>query len=476
MRNDRRPAWLVDLKWMSAIVLVACVAVATLAAGAARVTAPVRSEPLAREVLTLVLGPAGTDVEVAVGARGYQVGQPLALLSGLDVFVDPTELDGFTVDDGVSRIAGVMTDRVLTVGGPATWATIDDEALRAQLEALERTTLRPLANAALQRSLLGVGLDNGTRAANWPAQAAQNPGQDVQPLVGIFVRTPPAAITGRTHRQIGELVVDGLALILADEGAAAAQSVVTNPNVNEALREAIDGPVRRDLHAALETSFSARRSEIGARLADARAVAAGTQRSDDPWAGVLEEADAIGLSAEARLDRVQGVLARRALTSGSAGVLELVQDPAIAQRVSAAAPVVDGVARGAHTRYLTWAWGAGILAVVAAALLVVAAQGTGRVLWPGVCLLVAAGPGLALAALWRTLPGGVAWPAGPVADGAVSSLWRTLQLMAGSLAPVAAESVYWVYLLVAGSGAALVVIALTAWLAGQLRPRRRTII
>ncbi|MBA2666613.1 MAG: hypothetical protein H0U69_06235 [Trueperaceae bacterium] len=476
MRNERRPAWLVDLKWMSALVLVACAAVATLAAGAARVTQPASGEPLARQVLMLVLGPSGDDVEVTVGARGYQAGRPLAILPGVDAFVDPSELDAFAVDEAVSRVAGVLTERVLVDGTLATWALVEDDALRGQLEALDTTTLRPLANAALQRALLGVGLDNGTRAANWPAQAAQNPGQDVQPLVGIVVLVPPSEITGRTHRQVGERVIDGLATVLMDEGAARAQAVVTNSDVAEAFEAAIDGSVRGALHAAFETSIATRRGEITLRLAEARAVASGARRSDDPWAGVLDEAEALGLSGEERRDRVQIVLARRALSSGSAGVLELVQDAAVAQRVSAAAAVVDGIGRSAHGRYLAWAWAGGLAALVFIAVLVLVTQGPGRALWPGVCLLAAAGPGLVLALVWRDGMGGGAWPAGNVAEGAIASLWGTLRLLSGSLAPVAAERIYWVYLLVAGTGAALVLVGVAAWIGSYLRPRRRTLI
>jgi hypothetical protein len=476
MRHDRRPAWLIDIKWLSAIVLVASVAVASLAAAAARVTDPARGEGLARTVLTLTLGPAVDEVEVTATARGYEPGRPLAVLPGIDVFVDPTELDAFTVDDAVSRVAGVLAERVLSDGAPATWQRVEDPAWRAQLQALDRTTLRPLANAALQRSLLGVGLDNGTRAANWPAQAAQNPGQPVQPLVGIFVRVMPSELTGRSHRQVGERVVDALAQVLADEGAAAAQALVTNANVGEALRAALDGPVRRDLHAAIATSVAGREAEIAARLAEARSVVVGTVERDDPWAGVLPESEAAGLSPEAQRERVQTLLARRAVAAGSDGVLELVSDGPIAARLSAAAPAVDAVSRASHRRFLTLAWIAGAVAALAAFALVATTYGAGRVLWPGLCLLAAAGPGLALAWWWRQVPNDGVWPAGPVADGAALSLWRTLRLIVGSLAPVVADGVYWVYLLVAGTGSALVVIAAAAWLGAQVRPRRRSAI
>jgi hypothetical protein len=230
--------------------------------------------------------------------------------------------------------------------------------------------------------------------------------------------------------------------------------------------------VRAAVHGAIQTSVSLRAAEIGSRLADARAVAAGADAVEDPWASLLVGGE-VTLDAAARRERIQGVLARRAVASGSVGVLELVDDASIAQRVAASAPVVDAVSRSAHARYRTWAWGAGAVAVLSALLLAVVATGPGRLLWPGVTLLVVAGPGVLAAARWRELIAAGSWPAGPLADGAVVSFWRTLTLMAGSLAPVAAESVVWVYGVVAVIGAALVTLGLVGFLVVQLRPRRR---
>jgi hypothetical protein len=476
MRSDRRPAWLVDLKWIAAICLVVSVAVATSAAAAARVTAPGRSEALARELVALILGPSDDDVAVAVAAGGSRAGEAVALLPGADVFVDPSEVDGFTVEEAVSRAAGVLTDGVLTAGAPATWASIEDHAWRAQLESLERTSLRPLANAALQRALLGVGLDDGTRAANWPAQAAQNPGQPVQPIAAIAVLVPPGELAGQSHRQIGERVVDGIAEVLTDAGAAAALSLVDSPPVAEALRSAIDGPVRHDLHAAIEASVAVRADQIAAVLDGARAGGADDPSRQDAWAEVLGGTELAGLDAAERRERVEAVLTRRALASGSAGLLELLEGTASAERLAVTAPVVDGVGRDAHRRYLLWAWAAGAASLALAALLVALTNGPGRAFWPGLCLLLAAGPGLALATRWRTLATAGELSAGAPGETLAAELERALTTLAARLAPVAAESVYWVYLVVAGSGAALLVMAAAASLAGRAQPRRRSLV
>jgi hypothetical protein len=366
----------------------------------------------------------------------------------------------------------VLADSFVVNGGSATWAQIDDDVFRAYAEELETTTLRPLVNATLQRALLPVGLDNGTRAANWQAQTAQNPGANVQPLVGIAVRVPPADLTGRSARQIGERVIDELALVLVQEGSAATQALVTNVSVADALRNALDGPVRAAVHAALQTSVALRSVEIDARLADARAVSAGADERSDPWAGLLVGSDTF-LDGEARRERVQGVLARRAVASGSVGVLELIEDAAVAQRLAASAPVVDAVSRSAHARYRTFAWGSGVVALVSALVLALVTVGPGRLVWPGAALLLVAVPGFLLALRWRDVSASGAWPAGPLADGAVVSFWRTLTLLTGSLAPVAADAIASVYAVVVALGGILVTLGLVAFLVLAVRPRRR---
>lgn len=473
VRVERRPAWQIDLKWWSAILLVITVAVGALAHGAARLTAPERSEPLVREIMRLVIGPSGGPIELAASARGYVPGEPLAVLPGLDVYVDPSEVPAFSPDDAVSRAAGVLSQRFLFGGAAAALSGVTDPTLRGVLERVGSEVVQPLVNAGLQRALLPVGLDDGSRAANWPAQAAQNPGQEVQPLVGIFVTAPPTELTGRTPRQIGERVIDGLAEVVYEDGAAAALELVTNPNVSAALQGAVDGPVWADLHAAFESVLSAYHGEIVARLEDARAVHQGDAAPDDPWAGVVDEAEVAALSPADAEERALQVLALRTVASGASGVLELLQDPGARDRVASAAPLLDAVSRSASARYRTWSILAGVLALLAAAVLVATASGTGRVWWPGLALVIAAAPGWALARVWRGVEPVGAYPAGPAVDGAMASVWRTGRLIASSLAPAAAETVGTIYLAVLGVGASLLLIAVAAWLARWLRPRRR---
>ncbi len=472
--NDRRPAWQHDVRWLATLLLVVVVAAAAAASSLARLTAVVRIEPLSQQVLTLAVGPIGDEVRLAPTSAGYQAGSALALLPGVPVVADPTEIPNFGVDDAVSRLAGVWAERYVSDGGPATWAAIDDDAWRAVLERVDVAVLRPLLVNALRPPLFAVGIGDGTRIANWPQQAAQNPGQPVQPLVGVFVRVPPLALQGRNAREIGDLVVTELAQIVANEGADAARALVTNPNVSAALDAALAGPARETVHAALQAVVASREAEIASRLADARDVMAGNTPSSDPWAGLVDSSDLRRLDTAERRERVLHELAQRAVLGGSAAVLAALPESGVRERMVRASPVLDVLDRGTHRRALTWAWALGIAAALLTIVVVLTASGFGRATWPGLAWLVGALPGLAAAWYWRDLPASEVWPASPAVEGAWANLADTVQLTLGHIGPAAAETVLWAHLVPAGVGASFVLIGLAGWLGAQLRPSRRS--
>ena len=471
--NERRPAWQHDVRWLATLLLLVAVALGAAASSLARLTAPATVEPLARELLTLAVGPTDIVPRLVPSTTGYEAGAPLALLPGVPAEADASEIPVFDTAAAVSRVAGVLAERFLADGGPATWVSIEDPTWRDVLEAVDEAVLRPLLVGALQGPLFAVGVGDGTRVANWPQQAQQNPGQPVQPLVGVFVTVPPLALQGRSPREIGELVVVELAQVVADEGGAAALDLVTNPNVNAALRSALDGPARVDLHAALEALVASRAGEVETRLADARAVLAGGTPASDPWAGLVDPDDLGRLDTAERRDSVLDALAQRAALGGSEAVLASLPESGVRERAVRASAVLDAVDRAAHRQARSWSWVLGVVAVLLTLIVVLTADGFGRVTWPGLAWLLGAGPGVAAAWFWRELVPLEAWPSSPAVEGVFTVLLDTVRLALAQLGHVAAETVLWAHVVPAGIGAAFVLIGVTGWLGAQLRPARR---
>jgi hypothetical protein len=470
---ERRPTWQHDVRWLAALFLVVVVAAAAAASSLARLTAAVRVDPLAREALTLAVGPTDAVVRLAPTSAGYQTGTPLALLPGVPVQVDPSEIPAFDVPAGVSRVAGVLTERYVSQGGPTTWAGIEDETWRQVLERIDAAVLRPLLVNALAPPLFAVGVGDGSLLADWPLQASQQPGQAVQPLVGVLVTLPPLALQGRNAREIGEAVVAELAAVLADDGADAARALVPNQNIATALDTALTGPVRDVLHAALEAVVATRQGEIASRLADAGDVLAGTVSVPDPWARLVDPVGRERLDTAERRQSVLAELSQRAVLGGSDAVMAVLPESGVRERVIRSAPVLDLLDRRAHRRAQVLAWTLGSVALVLSAVTVATASGFGRVTWPGLAWLLGAAPGLAAAWYWRDVAPLEAWPASPAVEGVWTNLADTLRLVLGQLGPVAAETVLWAHLVPAGVGAALVLIGVTGWLGAQVRPARR---
>lgn len=471
--NERRPTWQHDVRWIAALALVVAVAFTAAASSLARVTAPAQAPGVARALLSLAIGPSDELVRAAPSASGYRPGEPLTALPGVPVEIAPDEITALDVDDVVEHVAVALGDRVLSEGATATWAAQGDEAWRTVLERAEGSLVRPLVVTSLRDALFDVGVGDGRRAANWPQQAQQNPGAEVQPLVGVFVTFPPLALQGRSAPEIGTLVVERLADALLTEGADAVRDRLGNAEVAGAFEATLAGPLRATVVDALAALTSARRAEIESRLADARAVIAGNVPSVDPWAGLVDPADLGRLEGAERRERVLDELAQRAALGGSEAVLAALPASGVRVRVERAAPVIDAVDRDAHRRATTLAWvGAGV-ALVLTLLVVVTADGFGRVTWPGVAWLLGAGPGLALAWGARELAPLEAWPSGPALEGAFVTIRDTLRVALHQLAPAVVETVTWAHLVPAGVGAAFVLIGLSGALAAQLRPSRR---
>src|SRR5690606_28881894 len=113
-RTERQSAWQRDVTWASAVLLAVTVMVGVLLFTQAQLASEERGVPVIRSVLEVTLQPGGASAGLGVrSGSAYQPGQALPLLPGVEVYADPTEVPTFTADQAVSRIAGVLADRLI---------------------------------------------------------------------------------------------------------------------------------------------------------------------------------------------------------------------------------------------------------------------------------------------------------------------------------------------------------------------------
>ena len=397
------------------------------------------------------------------------------LLPGMQVYADPTEVPTFAVADAVSRSAGVLADRLVSGGQNALLEMLGNEALRWQFQLALEGPVPQLISGAIDAEMAGGGLDDGTRAADWPTQAASNPGQPVQPLVGVFVTFPVNQVQNMTARQIGTAIIGALTENVLEGGLPQALALITNDNLRARLTSGVDTVARGRLHQLFSTMLTGSEAEMESRLAEAKAALAGVDEVEDSLTGLLPASELAGLSAEQAEERVLEALAERAWRGGGELAAAQLTRPEQVQRVAAAAPMLDLFSSRAHGRYLTWSWLTGLAALLFAVLLVGFSRGMLRLVNPGIALVLGAGLGaLAFYRLDAALPATAGLPLGAGAQGVFAALGG---LFAHSVRSLPAEIVQLPlrnYLFVGGFGAALVVLALILWLLNGIRPRRRS--
>ncbi|NLG08538.1 MAG: hypothetical protein GX560_04705 [Deinococcales bacterium] len=474
-RTDRQPAWQRDVAWASALLLVLVTLAGTLLFSLARLSTPTRGPEVGAAVLRLTLRPGGEGSLVAVRTgAGYVPGQPLMLLPGLQVYADPSEVPTFTAADAVSRSAGVLADRLVRGGGGALLEALGDGALRRQFELALEGPVAELVTGALAAEMLPAGLDDGSRLADWRAQAAADPGQPVQPLVGVFVRLPVAQVQSMSDRELGAAVVAELAGAVMEGGLPAAQALVSNANLSGRLERGVDTVARARLHELFSAMLLAQQGEMEARLAEAQAAMAGAGADDDGLAGLLPAAEVAGLAPEQAEARVLAALAERAYDGGGELAAAQLTRAGQVERVRAVAPLLDAFGARAHGRYLLWTWLGGALALALLAGLVGFSRGLLRLVNPAVALLIGGGLGaLALQGVGSALPHDAPLPLGAQAQGAFTALVDLAAHAVRSLPAFVLELPLRHYLIVGGAGALLVLLALVLWLLRGLRPRRR---
>ncbi len=475
-RTERQPAWQRDITWASGVLLALTVMVGTLLFTQAQLAAPERGQAVIRGVLELTLQPAGAAAELGVrSGTTYQAGDPLPLLPGVDVFADPTEVPTFGADQGISRIAGVLAGRLVEGGTQTMLATVTDPRLAAQLAAAADGPIDSLVRASLESTMLPSGLDDGSRLADWPAQAAANPGELVQPVVGVFVYESPNRLRTMTDREIGVAVVGQLADLILDEGRAAAAAVITNPNLSARLQAGVDAATA-EVHQLLESLLLGRQAEIQARLDEAAQVLAGQPETEtDSLRGLLPASQLAGLSEAEANAAVMTALAERAYQGGAALAAAQLTRAEQADKVRGVAPLIDAFTAEARARYTRWTAFAGVLAALLLVLLVGFSRGLWRVGNVGLAVLFGAGLGAFLFdRLRRFAPDEAPLPSGAQVQGLFASVWDGIRHAVAVLPDALIELAWRNHMIALLGGASLLVLALVFSVLRGVRPRRRS--
>lgn len=475
--QPRSPSWHRDVLWAAALVTLIATMVAVTAFAWSRLADEVRGPRAIAEALRVTLVPndvASTALNVRDDA--FSVDGPFEVLAGSGVQVDPTEVSTFDADAAIDRIAGVWSGRLVDGGRDAVLSEVSDPTLSAQLARALDGPAPALMEAELAEEMLPSGLTDGSRLANWELQAQQSPGDEVQPVVGMFVFVDPGELQGMSDRQIGVRVVSGLSEVVMTEGADAARDAVTNQNLTARLEQGLTQG-RADLHDLFETLLTPRRAALEARLDEARALLADTASAPQGLAGLLPEGELAGLSQEAANARVLEALAERTWQDGPGALASLLQNDPRAERLDSARPVVAAFTRGARNGALRVAYAAAAVAVLAGLVAALLARGAGRVARPGIAVVLGAAPGswLAWTAQRHELgTGDVSVPPTVIGGGAFGAMEGLLRYLATAVPDGAIAAVLRVHLVAAAIGAALLLMAVIVLASRAVRPRRRS--
>lgn len=469
------------MTWWAALLAWAALTAATATGMAWRATAPDLGPELQAVLLDAAFVAVG-DVPQLVAAEPAVVAEdPFEPLPGAGWWVPLIDLPQLEATAVRARLADTWA--AARVAGPDWLDDVTDPDLRAELDALDAAVLRPLAEAELRRALLPLGLDDGTRAADWRTQAARAPGAAVQPLVGVLVRLPVDQVEGAGPRLVGERVLAGLATAWLDEGRAAAEALLANAALSAAFAAVLDGPVPQAWRPALEAALRDRDPQVAARLTALREALT----APDPVAAVVAALPTPGElaalpPAEARAAALAALGERAYAAQGGRGptatttLASALAEPAARARVERVAWAFDGASRAAQARYRTWTWVFGVVGVLLLVIAAMAATGGARAWVPGLALVAAGAPlwFVARAALARVpdLAGGA--PADVATLGVLAGLIAWSAWCVGRVAEAVGAAVAWVPLGVALAGATLVAGTLVAGLVAWLRPRQRS--
>lgn len=483
LNANRNPAWYRDAKWLSALLLIIVLAATILAISLTQVTRRERALPLLQNALSLTLLPGGLDEAARLAelqsALQLEPGQPFEIISGIEVLAQPEALADLSAAAGRQRVASVLTERLLRVGLAGMLELVNNETLRPQLSEAVTGALQALVQARLELSLLPSGLNDGSRLADWRLQLQRNPGETVQPIVGVFVEVDPDLLQGLSEREIGVLIVERLADIVVGQGLGAAQELVTNSN----LAARLTSTVQTELPVMVQSFFAAllmpQQEAIAERLQRLREVQA---RGTDEKLALIEgvevfaEARALEqLSPSEANQRVIAELAQVMYASGLGGMLELVPDPELSARLERSLSPLTLFSAPGHRSLLTWSWLLGAATLILTVLLLFFSSGLFRFLVLGLALLFAALPGtLGFGWLYRWLQTGpnTTLPADLASEGALAHLYDLLAHLGSSIPTELARMLARNHLAVLALGAVLILLYLLINLVRMFRPRR----
>lgn len=476
--TGREPAWRRDVAWASAVLATLLTVALVLLVTLAQLSAGERGRRVQSAVLRLTLAPTGEPTLGGIGVRttsGYAPGEALELLPGIRVEAAPAELDALTPEASLERISVAATELLLSGGRPALDSLLAERASAEPLALAAGAPAEALLLASLGEAFAGGGLDDGSRLAQWRTQAAANPGQNVQPLVGVFVRFPPAELRSLSNSELGAEVTAVLAREVLTGGLAAALELISNENLRARLTRGVESLARARLEELFLAVLSSRGEEVAARLDEARSVNAGASGSGELSAGALTAAELEGLTESEAQERIIAALAEGAHAGGSAAAAAQLTNDDQAARVNRAAPVIDAFSAPAHSRYVTLAWLTGAAWLLLLLLLALLSRGLLRLVNPALVLLLGGGAGAYASMRAGTLipASAPAAPQGPSQQGAFAALSDLVTFVAGSLPADALELPLRNYLAAGALGAALLLLAALSLLVRSLRPRRR---
>lgn len=442
-RTQTQATWQRNLVWSCAVLL----GIATVCATVLWPISRLSSEQYGPQIIRAGVAAALPSVNaVSIDAGGYEPGSALALLPGFDVYIDTTEIPTFTPEQAISRGAGVLTESLFTGGTPAVQQLAEHAAFAPQLPNLFAGALPSLLASEFQTTLFAAGLADNSRITDWRSQQAAQPGQDVQPLVGVFVQLNPADIDGLSVREIGMLVVRGLVDTLISDGQDATLALLSNSAHQAAFEQAVPAAKQRthDLFTVLLYGFQ---DAIHERLENARGIQSGAANA--PVGGLVSEQELAALDPSERQQFVAKRLADLVYDSGVSEAARSLSESSERAELRAAEPVLKWFDRAAHEKYVRWqyiTWGFMALLVV---LIVANSRGLWRQTLPGRVVLVSTVPIVLLSRTVLNLPGTRSWHV----------------LLAGVLRETILYAIY--------VGAGLIVLQLLVVIIGGLRPRRR---
>lgn len=484
--TPRKPAWHRDAKWLSGVLLAFAVAVATLYISLAQLTRPALGVRVLNSVLSLTLIPddpnqpqAAEEIVVRQGLE-YTPGEPLMLIPGLDVAVSSGEIGTITPEAARARTAELLADALISSGAENALARVTDQTLNFQLNQAVQNTLPPLVKGLLETALFPppAELGIGTRLADWPLQAQQRPGQEVQPIVGVFVTAPPQTLEPLTPRQIGEYVVNQLGLAVINEGLPAAQELVSREAVSTLLTQTTQNEVRQEVTELFSTLLIPQDAVVQERLNEARAIIAAANAPAEAEAeglrGLTEPSALVGLSTEEANRVVVADIAEAIYVQGVDRVLPQLSDPVQAARVQRVGGLLSFLTRERHRSFVRSSYLSGFVVLLLLVGFMYFSVGWVRLVGAGLSIMAGAAIGaLIFTVFMDNLDAPASLPLAPPESGipgyTSDALRYTLQQLPDEAAYLFSRN----HLVALGTGAGLIALFFISQLFGAVRPRQR---